>query len=403
MYCLSKEITGIEKDLVFDKDKNLINREKLETDIFIGKDDNFNSITYFSKNAGTNLELEIPIKYKNMWSFIRKNPDWSSVLGFEKFVSMSLKLIKQTESFLNNENNKYYYNDIINHYNLFKEVKSAKVNKNNLLKYINSVEKYRAKQILETIEKETMTFKPIKYSLFNTTTGRMTISSGLNLLTLKKENRNIIGSSYDEGKILEIDIKNLEPRILMGMFNKEVPEDIYSWIANEVLHDISVDRNFIKELTFKILYGASMNTIKKDLSWMHDIEDIVNRIKSNMGYQELALKIKSEMQEGYFRNYYGRKLKNSSANINHYLQSTGVDVSMYCFSKINNILKQAGMRFKIIGFIHDAMIIDTDKTSSETIIKNLNEKNISVQGFNNKFPIIITEVLWRNLIDMYHI
>tara|TARA_B100000035_G_scaffold5193_1_gene4617 strand:- start:5666 stop:6847 length:1182 start_codon:yes stop_codon:yes gene_type:complete len=393
MYCLSKEITGIEKDLVFDKDKNLINREKLETDIFIGKDDNFNSITYFSKNAGTNLELEIPIKYKNMWSFIRKNPDWSSVLGFEKFVSMSLKLIKQTESFLNNENNKYYYNDIINHYNLFKEVKSAKVNKNNLLKYINSVEKYRAKQILETIEKETMTFKPIKYSLFNTTTGRMTISSGLNLLTLKKENRNIIGSSYDEGKILEIDIKNLEPRILMGMFNKEVPEDIYSWIANEVLHDISVDRNFIKELTFKILYGASMNTIKKDLSWMHDIEDIVNRIKSNMGYQELALKIKSEMQEGYFRNYYGRKLKNSSANINHYLQSTGVDVSMYCFSKINNILKQAGMRFKIIGFIHDAMIIDTDKTSSETIIKNLNEKNISVQGFNNKFPIIITEVL----------
>ena len=392
MYCLSKEITGIEKDLVFDKDKNLINREKLETDIFIGKDDNFNSITYFSKNAGTNLELEIPIKYKNMWSFIRKNPDWSSVLGFEKFVSMSLKLIKQTESFLNNENNKYYYNDIINHYNLFKEVKSAKVNKNNLLKYINSVEKYRAKQILETIEKETMTFKPIKYSLFNTTTGRMTISSGLNLLTLKKENRNIIGSSYDEGKILLIDIKNLEPRILMGMFNKEVPEDIYSWIANEVLHDISVDRNFIKELTFKILYGASMNTIKKDLSWMHDIEDIVNRIKSNMGYQELALKIKSEMQEGYFRNYYGRKLKNSSANINHYLQSTGVDVSMYCFSKINNILKQAGMRFKIIGFIHDAMIIDTDKTSSETIIKNLNEKNISVQGFNNKFPIIITEI-----------
>ena len=78
----------------------------------------------------------------------------------------------------------------------------------------------------------------------------------------------------------------------MGMFNKEVPDDIYSWIANDVLHDISIDRNFIKELTFKILYGASMNTIKKDLDWLYDIEDIVNRIKSNMGYQELALKIK---------------------------------------------------------------------------------------------------------------
>ena len=47
------------------------------------------------------------------------------------------------------------------------------------------------------------------------------------------------------------------------------------------------------------------------------------------------------------------------------------------------------------------MIIDADKTSSETIIKNLNEKSIAVTGFNNKFPIIITEVLWKNLIDMF--
>ena len=403
MYCLSKEITGIGKDLVFDKNKKLINRTRSEVDIFIGKNTNTESISYFSKNAGMELELEIPIKYRNMWSFIKKNPDWSSVLGIEKFVSMSIRLIKKTEEFLNNENNSYYYNDCKNHYNLFKEIKPAKVNKDNLLKYINSVEKYRAKQILEVINKKDMMFNPIRYSLFNTVTGRMTIQSGLNLLTLKKENRNIIGSSYKDGKILEIDIKNLEPRILMGMFNKEVPDDIYSWIANDVLNDIAIDRKFIKELTFKILYGASMNTIKKDLNWLCDIEEIVNRIKSNMGYQELAIKIKSDMQEGYFKNYYGRKLKNSSANINHFLQSTGVDVSMYCFSKVNNILKQAGMRFKIIGFIHDAMIIDADKTSSETIIKNLNKKNISVQGFNNKFPIIITEVLWKNLIGMYHI
>lgn len=403
MYCLSKEITGINKDLVFDKDKKLINRNRLETDIFIGKSIDVNSISYFSKNAGTDLELEVPIKYKNMWGFIKKNPDWSSVLGFEKFASMSIKLVKKTESFLNNKENAYYFNDCRDHYSLFKEIESAKVNKENLLKYINSVEAYRAKQILEVIDKEKMMFKPIKYSLFNTVTGRMTIQSGLNLLTLKKENRNMIGSSFEDGKILEIDIKNLEPRILMGMFNKEVPYDIYTWIAQTVLdkngygnNEIdATQRNFIKELTFKILYGASMHTIKKDLKdldWLYGIEDIVGRIKSNMGYHELAIKIKSEMKDGYFKNHYGRKLKNSSANINHFLQSTGVDVSMYCFSKVNNILKQAGMRFKIIGFIHDAMIIDVDKTSSETIIKNLNEKNISVRGFNNKFPIIITEV-----------
>ena len=129
MYCLSKEITGIDKDLVFDKNKKLINRKMIETDIFIGKNNNSNSITYFSKNAGVELELEIPIKYRNMWSFIKKNPDWSSVLGLEKFVNMSIKLINKTECFLSDENNSYYYNDCKKHYNLFKEIKPAQVNR----------------------------------------------------------------------------------------------------------------------------------------------------------------------------------------------------------------------------------------------------------------------------------
>jgi len=284
---------------------------------------------------------------------------------------------------------------------LLDKIEPARVNKENLLKFINTSDQYKGKQIIKTIDKETMCFKPIKYSLFNTSTGRMTVSSGLNLLTLRKENRNIIGSSFENGKILEIDIKNLEPRILMGLFNKEVPDDIYTWIQETVFNtgykseNDGGQRDFIKELTFKILYGASMSTIKndlKDVDWLYDIEDIVGRIKSNMGYHELAIKIKSEIQEGYFRNHYGRKLKNSSSNINHYLQSTGVDVSMMCFSKINSVLKSANMNFKIIGFIHDAMIIDADKSSADKITNNLNKKNIGIPGFNNKFPIIITEV-----------
>ena len=401
MYCLSKEITGLEKDLVFDKNKKIIARDKINSDILIGKTDDINSITYFSKNAGIDLELGIPIKYKNMWGFIKKNPDWSSVLGFEKFASISMKLLKKVDTFLNNADNKYYYETVKKHYDLLSEVQRARVNKENLLAYINSTNKYKAKQVVDELNKETMMFNDIKYSLFNTSTGRMTITSGLNLLTLKKTNRNIIGSSFENGKILEIDIKNLEPRILMGLFNKEVPDDIYTWIQETVFNtgykseNDGGQRDFIKELTFKILYGASMSTIKndlKDVDWLYDIEDIVGRIKSNMGYHELAVKIKSEMKEGYFRNHYGRKLKNSSSNINHFLQSTGVDVSMMCFSKINNVLKSANMNFKIIGFIHDAMIIDADKSSSEKIINNLNGKNIGIPGFNNKFPIIITEV-----------
>ena len=393
MYCISKDITGIERDLIFDKDKKLINRkEKIETDLFIGSNKDTRSISYYSKYANKSLELDIPIKYRNMWSFIKKDPNWSDVLGIDRFVNMCMSLIKNTESFLNEEKEEYYHKIAPMHYKLFDEISEASIDEKNLVKYLSSIDQYRAKQILKQISDNRKKYKRINYSIFNTTTGRMTITSGINLLTLKKENRNIIGSSYENGKILEIDIKNLEPRILMGMFNKEVPYDIYSWISKDVLHDISIDRDFVKELTFKILYGASMNTIKKDLDWLYDIEDIVNRIKSNTGYHELAVKIKNETSEGFFRNFYGRRLKKSSADINHYLQSTGVDVSLFCFQKINSILKHANMKFKIIGFIHDAMLIDCDNSSALAIQKNLNKKNVSIEGFNNKFPIIITEV-----------
>lgn len=403
MYCISKEITGLDRDLVFNKDLKLVNREKIKSDILICKNNNINSISYFSKNCDVDLELDIPVKYRNMWSFIKRDPDWSKVLGVERFVKMCNSLLRKTEDFYKNESNKYYTSISPGHYSLFEEIQPAKISEKNLLKYLSSIEKYHAKKFLTNLEENRKFFKKIEYSLFNSSTGRMTVTNGPNVLTLKKENRNIFESSYEGGKILEIDIKNLEPRILMGMFNKEVPDDIYTWIGkivigNENYQNGNIDksqRDFIKELTFKILYGASMATIKKDfeeVSWMYDIEDVVGRIKSNMGYHELAIKIKKEMQEGCFTNFYGRKLKNSSANINHYLQSTGVDVSMFCFSKINRILKRANINFKIIGFIHDAMLIDVDSEGQEIIMKNLNEKNIEIEGFNNKFPIIIKEI-----------
>ena len=187
MYCISKEITGIDKDLVFDKEKNLLKRQRIETDLLIGKETDINSISYFSKNAQIPLELEIPIKYKNMWGFIKRNPDWSDVLGVEKFVKLCKQLLSKTNAFIENDNNKYYYETAKNHYDLFKEIQAAKISEQKLLDYIQSINPYKAKKLLSQIQENRKYFKKVEYSLFNTTTGRMTVTSGLNLLTLKKK------------------------------------------------------------------------------------------------------------------------------------------------------------------------------------------------------------------------
>lgn len=393
MYCISKEITGINKDLIFDNDIKLINRERNEDDILICEKDNKSSISYYAKQVDIDLSLEIPIKYNNMWKFLDHKPDWSHIIGVERFVKMCVKLVKKTDKFVNNDDYSYYTGLSMSNTAFVNETCSAKVDDKNLLTYLNGIEPFRAKKIIEVVNIKEKMFKKINYSLFNTTTGRMTVDSGLNILNLDKKHRNIMKSSFIGGKILEIDIKNLEPRILMGLTKDEVPNDIYMWIKDNILNDMQISRSQIKVLIFKIIYGASMATIKYDLKDVYNAEDIIYRVKTALGYQKFALQIRHSVDDnGFFRNHYGRLLKKSSADVNHFLQSTGVDVSLLCFKKVNDILTKANISYKVIGFIHDAMIIDVSEKSCKFVIKNLNEKNINVEGFKNGFPIVITEV-----------
>lgn len=397
MYCISQNITGLKKDLIFDEDFNLIRNKRNKTDIIICCKTNRKSISYIAKQAGVDISLNIPTKFNNMWKFLNKTPDWSNILGTKTFVSMCRQLLRDTKKFVENKDYEYYHKYAPQFLEFVDSTSRAKVDEDNLLLYFKTIEPYFSKKIMSEIDTQSKEFKKIEYNLFNTATGRMTIDSGLNLLTLKKSNRNILKSTFDGGKILEIDIRNLEPRILMGMYRDDVPEDIYAWIKEENLSDMNIGRDTIKIMLFKIMYGASSNSIYEGLKQygfdLADVKEMVARIKTSLCYNRLVLDIRSSIDDnGQFKNYYGRLLETSSADVNHYLQSTGVDVSILCFKKIDDVLKTTDLNYNIVGFIHDAMILDCDSKAAEAVIKNMNEKNIKVEGFNNCFPIIITEV-----------
>ena len=61
-------------------------------------------------------------------------------------------------------------------------------------------------------------------------TGRMTITSGPNILTLKRGHRKILRSRYPGGKIVEIDIRAAEPRVVLALVGKKVEGDVYTEI-----------------------------------------------------------------------------------------------------------------------------------------------------------------------------
>jgi hypothetical protein len=58
--------------------------------------------------------------------------------------------------------------------------------------------------------------RPVIYDRFATRTGRLTVIDGPNILILKKENRRIIKSSFEDGIIAYVDFRALEARIVLG-------------------------------------------------------------------------------------------------------------------------------------------------------------------------------------------
>lgn len=217
------------------------------------------------------------------------------------------------------------------------------------------------------------------YSHSSTVTGRSTIKKGTNYLTMKKQDRKNIKSVFPGGKIIEIDIVSLEPRILSKFNNYEFVDDVYIHIAKILNIDIS-QRKKIKLGLLAIIYGASFNTVKK-LSGLNNKECqiIKEYFKIDELYRHL---ININSGEGKFENMYGRPIFESSAVINHFIQSSAADCAQLAFNQF--LKKHDSKKFRLIAVIHDAIIVDCHPS----IISNFTDTYIINEEFLNiKLPV----------------
>jgi hypothetical protein len=200
------------------------------------------------------------------------------------------------------------------------------------------------------------------YDHVSSKTGRTVIKSGLNFLTMKKEERLKLQSSYKDGAIFEIDIVSLEPRVLAKITRGDEVYDIYEHISNEILNK-KYSRKNVKLGLISSLYGASPKTVKK-LSGL-DI-DAVRKIKSWFKVEDFITSNFSSDKKEDIINFYGRKVFNSESKLNHYLQSTATDCALLSFLNLMNDLPK---QVKLIGIIHDSVILDVDKKNINTVSK----------------------------------
>ena len=229
---------------------------------------------------------------------------------------------------------------------------------------------------------------PVEYDRFSTRTGRLTVSDGPNFLVLKKDNRRIIKSSYDDGHVVSLDFKALEARIVLAESGR------YS-DASDIYHDISttqfkgiLPRDVVKTAVLAELYGISRASLRIRLGVTDQkLDEFIRVIKEYFGVESLRARLKDQAgSSGKMINRFGRPLNipegQDNLLINTYAQSSGVDVSLLGFDSVLSRLGTDGIRPLFV--LHDAIILDVrgDRLKDvESIV------DVEIPTYDKPFPL----------------
>lgn len=274
--------------------------------------------------------------------------------------------------------------------------------------------------------------EPPVYTLTSSRTGRMTTTSQHNILTLDKKFRKIFMSKFgDDGKLIMIDFKSLEPRLLllMSLVNKKnkeknieerksdfedtmfksstlitgnppllpfptsdilIPEDVYLYVMKQTKLSQVISRELIKKIILMESYSSSKSNIVSLLT-QHNIEkpeevyEIIDDFFSIDDFKKMYFSWLSKMPRKFVNNLYGRVVAIEDGNgymaTNYVVQSTAVDVALLGFMNIMNALEKIPKSFDYIRpifCIHDALILDVHNKCEHIVPKlcDVGSKNI---------------------------
>lgn len=230
------------------------------------------------------------------------------------------------------------------------------------------------------------------YNRFGTRTGRLTVASGPNILTLKREHRTIIKSSFKSGAVLSLDFRALEPRIVLAEAGRcTEADDIYGEIAEKIFGDRQ-NRDAVKVAIISELYGAAKESLRARLGiTQKKIDAFVKGIGEYFSLDSLRQRLETEAQSGKIKNRYGRPLvvdpTAKNLFVNTYVQSTGVDVALLGFKSVVDKLGTDGVRPLYV--LHDALILDVRHDRLRDVEQI---SSVTVPGYDVSFPLKLDKI-----------
>jgi hypothetical protein len=316
-------------------------------------------------------------------------PPWSMVLPQTAYRTYLDSLVAFSKKSVDETTIEYYKNIWMHASSLLASLKPAKVDGSLVDSLCESV---HASQVVSTFKPRGGGYAhPVSYDRFGTVTGRLTVSSGPNILLLKKENRRILKPSTPGGQIVSLDFSSLEARILLYESGKSCDSsDLYADIATRLG---GIPRNVVKAAVLAELYGSSRNSLALTLGMSDDdLSRFIRKVGEIIDTRSLLSSLKKQFsQNGYIKNKYGRKIDvarpQDNIFINYYAQSTGVDVALTGFNKVLTSLGSDGVRPLFV--LHDALILDV----REDRLKDVEATTmVKVPGYESGFPLKLEKI-----------
>ena len=341
-FLISKNILGTNKDIIIDRDTfttTLNNGSEWSVD-GCSTLKSLDVVSIINNRTVPEISSDV---HRNAYSQLGVDKiNWVYALGIENFKYFIDKVSEYAEKEIKFiEENEYYSNEFIEGRSVLFELEDYRIDDNVLNSHIKNADIRNLKLLNGFKIKE-----KIKYSQISSITGRLSISSGPNILHLKREHRDIFKSKYgQDGAIVQIDFKSLEPRILSLIMRDNVPFDLYTEASS--IFSEKINRDIIKRATLAIIYGMSKSNLKNILR-VNNSEEIYDHIVDYFGIKNLQKVLLNSIEDsGIIENFYGRKIyvskENSHLFVNYFTQSTGVDVSLLGFRKIIDEIKNKNL------------------------------------------------------------
>ena len=347
MISINKKILGSKNNLILCADGSIKWSDDMEG-CFINVSEDSPIIDYFSLFNLNSLEIFDQKYIKSMELFQCNKIPWRYVIPREDWLSSIKCFVEKIQNIVNNESNKNYLKFFLN-----SNLSIEKFYKPNVLKLKNKNSDIKLKNFLEKHDSQLLSYDRSSHK-----TGRLTVISGPNYLTLEKKWKEHLSPSERE-YLISIDLISLEPRTLMLTQNKKPLKDVYLSIIKD-LGLSNNDRSKVKIYTLASMYSKDFsingNSIKSNIVKYFDLKNFKKGLINNINDQHIY-------------NFFGRPIyvgeKEINNVINYYIQSTSADVSLYCFSEIKR-------KFDILPtcIIHDEIICEVDEKTYKEIIEN---------------------------------